>query len=478
MTMNHNPDLLTASQAPGPARFIQPDSLTASDDPDARELSGLVLPFDKPGRTSRGRLAVTASAVKLPEDLRRVKLYRDHSDVGGSPVGYATHAEIKPDGLYMSFRVGATPDGDAALTDVAEGIRDALSVELVSPQITGTKITAAQLSAVAIVATPAFEDARVSVAPARPSVAAQIAAGNRITASQDTDVITLTSASATIAAAASGNGGMVTAALGELTEAGHSETVEPVEWLGELWSGGDHQRKFWDTLTTKNLVRGTLRGWRWTTRPEVDTYAGNLAEIPSNTPATEPVEVSATRLAGGHKIDRKFIDFGDTEFIASYLRAMRDSYSRKSDARALTAIVTAANSVYDSGNDQPGLLQAAALANTLMEENERQMSVTTFLVNSRDRLDLIELTRDKAPEYLDMLGINPAAFVSAPGVPRGRLIAYDKNFMLAGELAGSPIRVNALDVARGGSDEALFGYTAFLTQDTAGIKSVGFTTGL
>ena len=43
------------------------------------------------------------------------------------------------------------------------------------------------------------------------------------------------------------------------------------------------------------------------------------------------------------------------------------------------------------------------------------------------------------------------------------------------ELQGAPIRVEAIDIARGGIDEALFGYWATLLHDARGIVRSNIT---
>lgn len=471
-------NLLTASaSAASPTRFIQPEQLTAADADTPRELSGLVLPFGVPGRTSRGTLSVTASAVKLPTDLKRIKLYRDHSDAAGSPVGYATAAEVREDGIYMSFRVAATPDGDAALADVNEGVRDALSVELVAPQISGSQITAANLTAVALVAVPAFDDARVTTPPATqaaPSLAARLSTSMVTAAAATDDKLTLSAAAATIAAAASGTrDDTVTAALGELTDAGNPD-VSDADWLGEAWSGAPYERLIVPTLASKPLTRSTLRGWRWKVRPEVGTYEGNLAEIPTNSPSTEAVEVEATRIAGGHKLDRKYVDFPDAEFMASYMREMAGSYAEKSDLAAAKFVTGEVLKTWKKANDQSDLLRAAGKARQLIKRTLR-VEPTTYLVNPDDLFKLMDVTVMDQPQYLKLLGVDPEKFIDDENVPAGHVLAYHEHAFLCGELAGSPIRVNALDVARGGSDEALFGYLALLTQDVRGMAGVKFS---
>jgi hypothetical protein len=141
-----------------------PAVLTA--DATARTMTGVVVPYGQPGNTSAGRLTVRAGAVRVPDNLRTVKLLRDHDR--SRPVGYATAATDTPDGLVMSFRIGATADGDQALLEATEGLRDAFSVELDDLELDAATITGADLTAVAQVPVPAYQAARVAtVAAAR-----------------------------------------------------------------------------------------------------------------------------------------------------------------------------------------------------------------------------------------------------------------------------------------------------------------------
>lgn len=129
-----------------------------------RTVTGLVVPWNTPGRTSDGPVSVAEGAVQLPADLGRVKLLRDHSDTANfSPVGYATAAEVTDEGLKMSFRIAEGDDGDAALADVKNRVRDALSVELVDTKVTNGTLKSGNLTAVALVPIPAFAEARVEM---------------------------------------------------------------------------------------------------------------------------------------------------------------------------------------------------------------------------------------------------------------------------------------------------------------------------
>ena len=128
-----------------------------------RTVSGLVLPWDRAGNTTAGTLTIAPGAVRLPRDLSRCKLHFKHTGTEGHrPVGYATGYHVAADGLHMTFRVARTPDGDAALGQVTEGVFDAFSAELASIRRDGSTVIDSIMTGVALVDTPAFHDARVS----------------------------------------------------------------------------------------------------------------------------------------------------------------------------------------------------------------------------------------------------------------------------------------------------------------------------
>lgn len=515
------------------ASIDRPITAAASD---GRTVTGLALPYGVPGHSSRGRVIVDRGAVALAADLKRIKLYRDHSDASGTPVGYCTAAEDTAEGIVMSFKIGATPDGDAALADVAEGIRDALSVEIMGAELgPGNRLKAGTITAVALVAVPAFDDARVHgftaslntdpadgqapepvapvadagavdndrdndanttpeededmtnetkspapepvatvPAPATPAApAAPAAAPVGLTAARTrTPEITFASVVDALLGAREGapRNDLMTAALADITRSAHPGVASSA-WLGELWSGIAYKREIVPTMTAKRLtsMRGT--GWRWVTKPTVDDYAGDKAEIPTNTPVTEAVTLTPKRLAGGHDIDRAYFDFNDREFLASYFGAMTESYAIVSDERA--AEFLALEAAKNIGPAQSDLLRAAAKARQLIK-GARAGEATSFLVNPEDMFALMDLTALDNPAYLELLGVDPAKFITSEAVTAGSVIAYAKPAVEFHELGSAPIRVEAEHIANGGRDAAVFGYYAPFVANPAGIVEVPF----
>ncbi len=481
--------ILTAS-APAlaaPFTFHAP-SVTASADEEKRQISGLVIPYGKPGRTSAGTITAGKGSVTLPEDMGRVKLMNKHRPEGGEAVGYMIACEDREDGIHATFQLGTGPLADAALAAAKERTRDALSVELSDHKITGSTLTASMLDAVALVDVPAFRDARVS-AIARQSDPGKVPP-SLLSGNGSTEGVTYAEAARALRAMLQGdNSPEVTAALADIT---HSANlwVAPKGWLGELWSGLPFNRRIVDLLSNKPLESFRMTGWRWVTRPEVDDWAGNKTEIPSNAITTEEVNYTAAKLAGGHDIAREHYDFNDREFVDSYLRAMRDSYARKTDAKAAAHIVANADAAMlaDGVTPQtaPDLIHAAQLAIQAVNIGDAadratlgddagvgDNAATYVLVNPTDKNTLIDYTAQNIPAYLEeMLGISPLNFAASSQVPAGTVIAGVKAASVWRELPGSPLRVSTVDLARGGYDEALFGYWAAFTSDVRAIRKV------
>lgn len=451
-----------------------------------RTIQGLALPWNQFGHSSAGNIQIERDALEIPEDLKRIKLFRDHSDVGGTPVGYCTNVESTETGLEMEFAISNTTEGDDAFTDVAEGVRDALSVEIISSQFDGDRMTAGRLTAVALVPVPAFEDARVKTFTAslhtetdEPSKEGkpmkQKAILQNVSPRGDSQPVTFARVVDTIRAIRAGEPrtDMVTAALADITRSAHPGISAPA-WLGEVWEGNEFQREIVPTMATnEKLTSMKAVGWRWATKPTVDKYSGDKTEIPTNTPVTEAVNLEVKRIAGGHDIDRAFFDFNDAEYIASYFRAMSESYAMKTDEIAAEWLVQQATA--NKGAKQPDILRAAAKARQMVKKATRS-EASTFLVNNDDMFSLLEFTTMDLPQYLSLVGVDPERFVTSDQVPANTVIAFNKPAAQFRELAGSPIRIEAEHLAHGGRDAALFGYYATFSPMPKGIVAVEFGT--
>ena len=524
----------------------------------SRTVVGLVLPFNRPGRTSAGVVTVAGPGhVRLPADLSRIKLVDEHQ-TPPRPIGYATAAEETPDGLRMTFRIGATPAGDAALLDASEGLRDAFSVELIDVDIAADGgLTDSLLTAVALVTVPAYADARVEsvaasltpteghnpmtpeqrarlaeliaaqnltdeeraelnelttlavtemaqAADAPPADAPQVPAGAvasaaasflaslslpGLTASVPSG-LSLTGATpggrpigelyASLAAIHSGRSRPeLEAALADITSTANVWTSQD-EYGGQLWQGAQYKRRWVDLLAPKPLTSYKGTGWRWVVKPQVADYAGDKTAVPSNSPTTEAVAWTAARLAGAHDIDRKFVDFGDTEFIQAYYEALTEDYAKKSDAKARAAVLAGIGVTVAGGAIK--LFEAVALGAATISSDDDTVGVGQdpdyIIVSQADFLDLVGVTNNNVPAYLEMLGVDPAKFKRTTELPAGTVVVGVKAAVTWRELGGSPIRVEAVNIVNGGVDGGVFGYYATHENHDLGRVKVTFTGGV
>lgn len=271
---------------------------------------------------------------------------------------------------------------------------------------------------------------------------------------------------------------MMEAALSDIINTDVFSTVGEESYVGQLWSAKSYGRRFVPLLRPGTLTSWKVRGWKWNVRPTVADYAGDKAAVPSNSPTVTPVDEEAARLAGGHDLDIKFRHFGDTEFLDAYAQAMTEDYAIKSDAKALAFIKASASTPtgWDSLGAGKNVIYGAMLAGDLMAETlDQDVEPDYYLVSRVDRRALLDIVADDAPAFMAMFGIDPGKFIASSSVATGFVYAGMKGAGTFYELPGSPIRVEALDLVKGGVDEAFFGYYATILHDARGIVKVDLT---
>jgi hypothetical protein len=496
----------------------------AADAPEPRVAEGIIVPWGRPGRTNLGPKKVHRGAVRILAEAPVIGLYGHDRD---RSVSRLIAHEDRDEGLWGRLRIAETPAGDLLLSELRGGVRDGLSVELSELEFDyAGDVTAGRLDAVAHVPLPAYDSARVhalaatlttdgdsvtdtappadqAAAPAlSPDQFTQLLAQLRAAGVGPTSPATqldtsglppatnpaggqLHRAAELQAALATGTATPeMRAALADITNTDLPLWHRPAGIGEELWSGGGYTRRFVPLISHKPLTSWKFGGWRWVNRPEVDDYAGDKAEIPTNEVSVEPVEGTAQRVAGGWDVDRKFRDFGDADFWAGFYAAQAESYAEKTDAICAAAIIAAARDItvdanvpteYASVNvAQADVLKATALGQAILEDTPNiRRSASFVLMNSADWLGLMDLTNLDLPAFLSMLGVQPGSFQRSPLVPAGSVILGVAPSMTWYELGGgAPIRVEALDVARAGVDSAVYGYCGTLVNRPGGIIRV------
>jgi hypothetical protein len=270
------------------------------------------------------------------------------------------------------------------------------------------------------------------------------------------------------------------AALGKITSASHTPHATAPEFVGELWDGVGYERQYIPLFNHADLTSWKINGWKWKVRPTVGKYAGNLAEAPTNTPETEAVSIDAERIAGVHSVDRKFRDFGDLAFIESFYRAQAESYSEVSDLDVLDQVVTAAGARQAiipgrAPADAPAAL--VALVQGYFKVFRATRRRPTFALMSDDLYEpLLFTTQYEVTPYLESLlnlapgSLNEGFLRPTVDLDPDSVLVGVKDAVTVHEFGGgAPIRVSAIDAAKGGEDEGVFGYTAVNTHASKGL---------
>lgn len=496
----------------------------------ARQISGLLLPFGETGRTNLGRVKVAPNAVTLPADPSVVTLNTDHQR--NQPVGRAIDLHATSAGVRATFTVAKTPEGDDLLAEVAAGKRTKLSAEVTGLVIRAGQIVAGRLYGAAAVEAGAFPSASLLAADVGEGYSDKVTTDETTVVESPDGTTTITehteseyeyqpadadpaeddeeenddmpaaSAPADLAARArtkpralqidhigdlfaaiaQGHRNRDTdllAALSDITSASHTPNVTAPQWVGELWEGVGYERQYIPLFNHADLTSWEVAGWRWLVKPEVAKYSGNKTDVPSNQPTTEPVAIEAERIAGAHDIDRKYRDFGDLGFIESYYRAMTESYAEVSDVDVLDQVLA------ELTPTPVGTLPAGvptglvAIVRGYMKVLRATRRRPTFALVSDTHFEEILFTSatDVTP-YLEKLLGQPGGFEDGfirPTVDLApdQVLVGVKDAVTVHELGGgTPIRVEALDIAKGGDDHGVFGYTAVNIHRESGLALV------
>jgi len=144
--------------------YIEAASIECSEE--RREISGKIVPMGtgEVGNTNLGGVVFEAGSIDVT-DISKIKLLSQHDMK--KPVGRMTAAEVRPDGIYATFKLSRSNAGSESLILAQEGLVSGLSVgaEIIAskPSRNGnTIVTKASLREVSLVTEAAFASAKVT----------------------------------------------------------------------------------------------------------------------------------------------------------------------------------------------------------------------------------------------------------------------------------------------------------------------------
>jgi len=238
------------------------------------------------------------------------------------------------------------------------------------------------------------------------------------------------------------------------------------QWIGELYDGVEYKQLVAPLIASAdNLTAKKVTGFRWVTKPNGGTWAGNKTNIPSNSPTTEPFEAEADLWAGGHDhaIEHKL--FNTPGYFESYWKAMAEGHKRWEDALVLAALLAEAT---DVEADDPSALTISAAMSALIDGAAQVVqagAIPTFaLLDLAGWKQIMKTPKNEALAYLNAaLGLEEGAlegvgFTFRPhaSIDAGHVLVGARPAATLRRLPGAPVRVEAPDTVKGGTDTNMF----------------------
>ena len=132
-------------------------------DTERRVIAGKIVPFEEVGNTSVGKVVFAKDSIEIG-DPGKVKMLMQHRPE--KPIGRMQKFNKAEDGIYASFKISSSMQGQDALILAAEQLIDGLSVGVDVNKSVQKKdylyVTSATLKEVSLVETPAFSAAQVT----------------------------------------------------------------------------------------------------------------------------------------------------------------------------------------------------------------------------------------------------------------------------------------------------------------------------
>lgn len=273
-------------------------------------------------------------------------------------------------------------------------------------------------------------------------------------------------------------------------------------WVGQLYQGIPYERQY---ITLGNqgtdITAGGKKGFkvhRGAAGAPVDSFAGtadwagNKAAIASGSGFTETAASTLHRFAFGNDIAREFYDLpGGLEIVEAFLKLIVEDHLVWSDEKARLAWIAAAGAAIAPNtaafpaefSGTLGMLIQGILRVKRKKADNRRDKPSFAILNEAAFEELAYTPFEHLPEYIKF-SVNTDGTGLADGdvlVTQGDIGIENTPAVLVGakyaidfdELAGGPLHIDALELAKGGIDKALHGYLQVFQQRAEAVVLVG-----
>lgn len=258
-------------------------------------------------------------------------------------------------------------------------------------------------------------------------------------------------------------------------------------WVGLLMQGIPYVQEYIGLgKRGTDISAGGKKGYkvkRGTTATPLDqfdgTWAGNKDNVKSYNGFSESASSTLHRFAIANDIAREFYDLpGGAEAIEAFLALIAEDALRWADEVALAGWIAVAGDPIApqpypgvDGHDYSGAMGMAIqgiLAVKRRKADGRRDTPTFIIANDLAYEEMVYTPKDLIPEYITF-DVNTDGSGTADGkvhIVNGETGVEETSSVIVGagyaiefdELAGGPLRIDALDLARGGIDKAVHAY--------------------
>jgi HK97 family phage prohead protease len=445
-------------------------------DTERRVIAGKIVPFEEVGNTSVGKVVFAKGSIEIG-DPGKVKMLMQHSLE--RPIGRMQKFNQAEDGIYASFKISASMQGQDALILAGEQLIDGLSVGVDVNKSIQKKdylyVTSATLREVSLVESPAFTAAQVtkvaaseneaedtnqtteSEAPVEdlataPQEAKAEAATPTVEAARPTITAPLiqTTIRTPITSMAAYTEHKIKAALGnddsKLYVAAADDSFatnpafNPTQYLSEFVTNTRFGTPAIDacsqgtlptsgmTISVPSLV--TSVGGGNGVAPEV-TVEAEAGAVQNTGMETQYLTANVSKYSGMNTLSVELLERSDPNFYAELTKQLEYAYLKRLDQTVLAALIQASANATNTSADLDGIIDFAAESAENIYKNTGYFA-QNYIANPAQWGALISAQdTTKRPVFTALQPMNAAGQVSTGSI-RGNVLGLDlyvdKNF--------------------------------------------------
>jgi len=447
-----------------------------SADSERRIIAGKIVPYEEVGNTSVGKVVFAKNSIEIG-DPGKVKMLMQH--MPEKPIGRMQNFNKAEDGIYASFKISASMQGQDALILAGEQLIDGLSVGVDVNKSVQKKeylyVTSATLREVSLVESPAFTAAQVtkvaaseneaetetktteSEAPVednatQPQEAKAEAATPTVEAARPiiTAPLIQTTIRTPITSMAAYTEHKIKAALGNedsklyVTAADDSfatnPAFSPTQYLSEFVTNTRFGTPAIDacsqgtlpttgmTINVPSLVTSVGGGSGVAPEVTVEAEAGAVANTGME---TQYLSATVSKYAGMNTLSVELLERSDPNFYAELTKQLEYAYLKRLDQTVLAALIQASANGTNTTADLDGIVAFAAEGARTIYTNTGYFA-QNYIANPAQWGALISAQdTTKRPVFTALQPMNAAGQVSTGSI-RGNVLGLDlyvdKNF--------------------------------------------------